>query len=183
MAAQPAEPIAVVGVEVRRWRPEDASALHVLVLANLEHLRPWMPWVAGEPLTFAERCGLVETWMTAWDAGSDFSFAIVDAAGGELLGACGAHRRIGPGGLEVGYWVRSDRTGRGVASAAVGAVVGAVSTVDGVDRLEIHHDAANLASGRVAEKAGFSRIEEHPDEVSAPGEIGIEVVWRLDLTT
>lgn len=181
MPAQPAAPIAVDGVEVRRWRPEDASALHVLVLANVDHLRPWMPWASDEPLSSDARRELVDTWVSAWDAGADFAFAIVDTSGDELLGACGAHRRIGPGGLEIGYWVRSDMTGRGIAPAAVRAVVASVRVLDAVDHLEIHHDAANLASGRVAEKAGFRRVEERPDEVSAPGEVGIEVVWRLQL--
>lgn len=178
MAAGPPERVRVGGVTVRRWRPEDAEALHEALLADLEHLRPWMAWVAGEPLSLDERRARLAEWSRRWDAGEDFSFAIVDDAG-DVLGGCGLHRRIGPGGLEIGYWVRGDRTGRGVATDAARALVEVAFTFDDVTHVEIHHDAANAASRRVPEKVGFSRIDERPDEVVAPGEVGIEVIWRL----
>ena len=59
-------------------------------------------------------------------------------ADGELVGGFGLHRRRGPGILEIGYWVRSDRTGRGYATGAARALTQAA--FDGfpdVDRLEI----------------------------------------------
>ena len=167
-------------VRVRRWRMEDASGLHQLLLANLEHLRPWMGWVTAEPLSLEERRGKITEWCARWDAGEDFSYAIVEDAGGELLGGCGLHRRSAPDGLELGYWVRGDRTGQGVATDAARALVVAAFSVDGISHVEIHHDAANTASRRIPEKVGFTCIGERPDDVVAPAEAGIDVIWRLD---
>jgi hypothetical protein len=39
------------GLLLRRWSPEDALALSDAVAASSEHLRPWMAWIAEEPLT------------------------------------------------------------------------------------------------------------------------------------
>jgi ribosomal-protein-serine acetyltransferase len=50
----------------------------------------------------------------------------------------------------------------------------------GVDYVEVHHDAANVASRRIPERLGFSFVEEREDVVAAPAEVGIEWVWRLD---
>jgi ribosomal-protein-serine acetyltransferase len=180
MEGAPPEEVAAGSVRVRRWRLEDADELHGLLLANLEHLRPWMSWVAAEPRSLEERRSKIAEWCTRWDAGEDFSYAILDDAGGELLGGCGMHRRGPPDSLELGYWVRDDRTSQGVATDAVRALVEAAFSIDGIAHVEIHHDAANLASRRVPEKVGFSCIGERQDEVAAPAEVGTDVTWRLD---
>lgn len=179
MRGTPPDETTAGGVRIRRWRLEDAGDLHRLILTNLDHLRPWMGWVAAEPLSLEERRHKITGWCTRWDAGEDFSFAIVDQVGGELLGGCGLHRRhAAPDGLELGYWVRGDRTGRGVGTDAARALVEAAFAVDGVTHVEIHHDAANAASRRVPEKAGFTFVGVRQDAVTAPAEVGIDVTWR-----
>lgn len=132
MGGRPPEEAAAGSVRIRRWHLEDACDLHDLLLANLEHLRPWMGWVAAEPLTFEERRSRIIAWEARWDAGEDFSYAIVEAAGGALLGGCGLHRRIAPDGLGLGYWVRGDRTGQGLATDAARALVEGAFAVEGI---------------------------------------------------
>jgi RimJ/RimL family protein N-acetyltransferase len=48
----------------------------------------------------------------------------------------------------------------------------------GIERVAIKHDPANPASGRVAEKAGFVKVDEVAVEARAPGQTGIEWVWE-----
>ena len=56
-----------------------------------------------------------------------------------------------------GYWVAGEARGRGVATEALRALCRwAVETLD-VKRLELMTDPENIASQRVAEKAGFQR--------------------------
>lgn len=178
MSCTPPESLTVGAVTLRRWRVDDAPSLTDMIVSSLDHLRPWMPWVQYEPLSLGARMDKIRGWVSAWDAAEDFTFAIEDGAGG-LLGVCGLHRRGEPGSLEIGYWVRSGRTGQGIATSAVRGLVQAAFSIDGVTYLEIHHDAANIASGRVPEKAGFTRVCEQPNVPAAPGEIGIDVTWRL----
>ncbi len=76
--------------------------------------------------------------------------------------------------------MRGDRTRQGIATDAARALVEAAFSVDGITHVEIHHDAANAASRRIPEKLGFTCIGRRPDDVVAPAEVGIDVIWRLD---
>lgn len=175
---RPSEELSDGAIVVRRWRVEDASNLHRVISANVEHLRPWMPFIGAEPLVVADRVALLENWQVGWDEGREFPYAITQLDG-RLLGSCGLHPRVGDDGLEIGYWLSSEATGRGVATAATGLLVAEAFSLGHVRFVEIRHDRDNEASGRVAERAGFERVGEEPRAPSAPGESGTTVVWRL----
>lgn len=162
----------MLDVVVRRLTVDDAPAVHEAILESLDHLRPWMPWAAGEPLRLDER--------VAWLRESTESSGIF--VGEQFVGGCGLHARIGAGGREIGYWVRATWTGRGIATEAARQLIAGAAELVGVDHVEIHHDRANLASRRIPEKLGFTLVREVTDGISAPGEDGISCEWRLDLT-
>jgi ribosomal-protein-serine acetyltransferase len=71
-------------------------------------------------------------------------------------------RRIGPGGLEIGYWLHAASTGRGLATAAVAALVGQAFALPDIERVEIVHDQANIASGAIPRRLGFTEIQRAP---------------------
>ena len=125
------------GVDLRRWIPADAPVLHELISRNVEHLRPRMPWIAVEPQTVVERRQLIEKWDREWVAGGDVVFAI--RRDRVALGACGLQRRLGPHGLEIGYWVDAVHQGQGIATSAAAALTSLAFTVPDIDRVEIHH--------------------------------------------
>ena len=162
---------------VRRYGAPDVPLLHDAIVESVDHLRPWMPWAADEPIELAERERRVAGWAEPWDAGSDYGYGVFDD--GLVVGGCGLHRRIGPGGIEIGYWTRVGHTGRGIATEAAGCLVEAALGLPDVEFIEIRHDVANVASGRVPEKLGFALVDEREDGVSAPGDSGIERIWRL----
>ncbi|RBY92340.1 N-acetyltransferase [Blastococcus sp. TBT05-19] len=84
------------------------------------------------------------------------SWAVVDAASGELLGSVTVHSiDLGQGNAQIGYWTVAAARGRGVAPRAVDAACRWVFGALAVDRIELCHAVENTASGRVAEKAGF----------------------------
>jgi ribosomal-protein-serine acetyltransferase len=163
---------------LRRWREADTAALASAVAANLEHLRPWMPWAAGHDRV-ASAAFLAGSEL-GWSRGTRFEYAIVGAADGALLGSAGLLARIGPGGLELGYWVGARWTRRGIATLAAALLSEAAFALPAVERVEIHHDEANVASSRVPARLGFRRLGTFPAPVRTPGEVGLVVRWRLD---
>jgi RimJ/RimL family protein N-acetyltransferase len=165
-------------VVVRRYSTSDAVDLHEAIGDSVEHLVPWMPWAALEPMAVADRHQLIAGWLEGWATGVDFNFGVFERE--RLVGGCGLHRRIGPHRLEIGYWTRAGETGRGVATEAAGCLVAGAFTMADVEGVEIHHDAANVASSRVPERLGFTFIEARVDGVAAPAEVGVEWVWRLE---
>lgn len=147
--------------------------MHEAIVESLDHLRPWMPWVALEPLSLADREVMVRRWL---DEGTENRAIVVDDV---YAGGTGLHDRIGPKGREIGYWVRVSMTRRGIATAAAEVMTERAFALPGIDYVEVHHDKANVASRRVPEKLGFTLVREIEDEVEAPGESGISCEWRL----
>jgi ribosomal-protein-serine acetyltransferase len=172
-----ADPAPADQLVVRRWRPDDVPGLHVAVIESLDQLRPWMPWAAEEPRLLAERIRLVEGWEPLWDAGDRMCGMF---AGDRVVGGCGLHQRIGPGGQEIGYWVRRGCTGRGYATVAALALTAMAFEMPDVTHVEIHHDVANAASGRVPAKLGFTHLRDEARPREAPGETGTQSIWRME---
>jgi RimJ/RimL family protein N-acetyltransferase len=84
------------------------------------------------------------------------AFAILDRGGEELLGGIGV--RAGDEGVaELGYWVKAGARGRGVATRAVVLVARFAFDELGAARVQLVTEPDNVASQRVAEKAGFIR--------------------------
>jgi RimJ/RimL family protein N-acetyltransferase len=162
---------------VRQWVEADVPALNAAITASVEHLRPWMAWVSGEPETVGRRTERVVRWRRQWEEGGDSVLGVF--LDGEPIGAAGLHRRIGEGGVEIGYWIHTDHVGKGYATEATRALTGAAFHIEGIDRAEIHHDKANIPSSRVPEKLGFTLADEKPRTPNAPSEIGIERVWVM----
>jgi ribosomal-protein-serine acetyltransferase len=162
-------------VTLRRYREDDADAVFAAVTASLDHLRPWMPWAAEYSRLSAEE--YLDGSVRSWEDGTEYNYAIL--AGGTLAGSVGLMARIGPGGLEIGYWVHRDWTRRGLATAAAAALVDQAFLLPGVDRVEIIHDELNVASGKIPRKLGFTEIERRPLDPPAEAGTGFGVVWRL----
>jgi ribosomal-protein-serine acetyltransferase len=158
-------------VTLRRWREDDLDAVFRAVTESLDHLRPWMPWAADYSRDSA--AGFLARSVAGWADGTEYGYAIL--AGGALAGSCGLMARIGPGGLEIGYWVHRAYTRRGLATTASAALVEQAFRLPGVDRVEIVHDEPNVASGGVPRRLGFTEVGRRPIDEGT----GVGVVWRL----
>lgn len=90
-------------------------------------------------------------------AGSAACFAIVERAGGELIGSI-ALKDIARGEAEVGYWIGVPHWGRGYASEACRALVEFAFAGLHLRRLHASHLTRNPQSGRVLRKAGFRHL-------------------------
>jgi RimJ/RimL family protein N-acetyltransferase len=140
---------------IRCYDPRDAALLKDAVDSSLEHLRAWMQWAENEPLPIEQKLDLLRRFRSAFDAGEDFSYGIFDASEQEQLGGIGLMPRTGPGGLEIGYWVRAGATRQGVVTEAAAAVTRVGLEVCGAERIEIRVDPDNTPSLGVPRKLGF----------------------------
>jgi RimJ/RimL family protein N-acetyltransferase len=165
-------------VTLRRFRPDDLEALFQAVTESLDHLRPWMPWAADYRRQSAEE--YLAGSIKSWDEGTEYNYAILTVnpdGGGALAGVAGLMARIGPGGLEIGYWVHRAHTRRGLATAATAALVEQAFRLPGVHRVEIVHDELNVASAGIPRKLGFTEVGRRPLDLPPPQGTGIGVVW------
>ncbi len=175
MDARPDEVIESGAVTLRRYRADDLDDLLTAVGESFDHLRPWLPWVTGYSReSEAEFLGAADQ---AWQDGTAYNYAII--TDGVLAGGIGLMARIGPGGLEIGYWVHRAYTRRGLATTAAAALVDQAFRLPGVNRVEIVHDELNVASGGVPRKLGFAEVGRRPLDIPSADGTGIGVVWRL----
>lgn len=161
-----------------RARAVHAESVARAVRESLAHLRPWMPWAAGEDSADPEfqRRRLLEV-ESAWDRGDEFGFVLTAATADEVFGAFGLMTRRGPGVLEIGYWVHADVGGRGVATSAARALTRVALAESDVDCVAIVCDAANVRSAAIPRALGYRLESVHPRPASAPADSGREMVW------
>jgi RimJ/RimL family protein N-acetyltransferase len=149
--------VAVEGTDVVLRAPDaiDAAAIAGAINASLPHLARFLDW-ATEPATVDAQAVRQAIAREAFDAGGDAMYTVFE--GDEVVGAVGLHRRLGPGALEIGYWLRADAEGRGIMTAAVRCAARLGFDVDGAQRVVIHCHPDNSRSAAVARRAGFTLI-------------------------
>jgi RimJ/RimL family protein N-acetyltransferase len=137
-------------VVLRPWRPDDAGSL-AAAWADPEIAR-WTAVPADRSAEAAAR------WIAGWDERRRRRLALdlvvaPAAAEATVLGEVGASFVDRPPAL--GWWVRPEARGQGIAVRAVRLFVGSLLAAGFVTELVADVDADNLASVAVARHAGF----------------------------
>ncbi len=144
-------------VTLRPYRKGDADDLYKAVRESLAELSVWMPW-AHQDYSIRESRDWLKKKPGEWKYGIAYDFAIFDSKDGSYLGGCGLnhidHENLT---ANLGYWVRTGRTGQGVATAATLLLSEWGFKKLRLNRIEILAADANRSSLRVAEKAGARR--------------------------
>jgi RimJ/RimL family protein N-acetyltransferase len=166
----------VDGVRLERARVAHASSLADTVAANLEHLRPWMPWASDQSADVEfqrERLAGVER---EWDNDTEYQYLVMsNLSEAGVVGSIGLMTRQGPGTLELGYWLDASTCGRGIATRAA-EVLTEWAVAEGSTAM-IRCDAANGPSNAVARRLAYRLDRVEHREPQALAETGLEHVW------
>jgi RimJ/RimL family protein N-acetyltransferase len=156
MAIRPPSPPLSDGiVTLRPWIERDVRAI---TDACRDDEIAW--WLDQVPQPYGESDARTYVAMTrrGWKDRTHAAFAVTEAEGDVVVGSVGLHWLEPEHGVaEVGYWVRREARGRGVATRATRLAAGWALTTCGMKRVQLRADARNVASQRVAEAAGFRR--------------------------
>jgi RimJ/RimL family protein N-acetyltransferase len=169
-------------IELRRSRTNFVDDIMDAVSTSFAELHRWMIWCQTMPTREAMLTFLQED-EAEFDADQRWGYSIFECASGELVGSAGLRRAsvIDTDALEIGYWVRSDRTKRGYASTAARSLVDAGFTcVPNITKIRISMDAANAASAAVPRKLGFEFLGEVKREVVTEGHSGSSALWEIE---
>ena len=141
-------------VEIRAYRPGDEDALYEAVCESIPEVSRYETW-CHPGYGRQEATDYVNFWIETREKKQAFYFAVEERVSGVFLGSCGLsgwnsnHRHA-----MLGYWIRTSRTGQGVATAAARQVASYGFEDLGLIRIELPIAASNLASRRIAEKIG-----------------------------
>ncbi len=158
-------------VTLRRYRLSDMDAVRESIDASFDELNRWMPWAAERPTAESVRAFVEPSSREFGGETAAANYAIVLNAEDRFVGSCGLMQDLGPRVLEIGYWVDSRYTRRGIATEAARMLTDAAFALDAIDSVAIRCDAENAASARVPEKLGFDldRVEDVGVEVDRSG--------------
>jgi len=140
-------------LELREFTPDDLGlATEVAAAGEGEALPPGVP---TDPEQLAQ---WFDDGMHLVGRDSALHLMMLDRARGRIVGSIGLfHADWQVGSAEIGYGVRRDARRQGYATEALVAVARWVLTEGGIQRAWLTANTDNLASIRVAEKAGFRR--------------------------
>jgi len=136
-------------------RPPRQTDLTAVVAACTDPEIPrFIPFI---PAAYSEQDG--RAWLAnverKWRDSDERTFAIVEHKSDRLLGVVTI--RLWDGG-SIGFWLGREARAKGVMTEAVKAVVKWARSEHAIERLYIITHPDNVASQRVAEKAGFIRV-------------------------
>ena len=164
---------------LRPYLLSDAEPLYQVVRESLPELLPWMPW-AHPDYSLEESEKWIELCARTWAKGKEYNFAIIDSKDGSLLGGCGLNQvRRRARFANLGYWVGSKGTRKGVATAAALLVARFGFDELGLNRIEIGAATSNAASQRVAEKIGASQEGIQKRKIAFRDKVYDRVVFSL----
>lgn len=141
---------------LRCWAPEDAPRMRAALDACDAHLRPWIPFMKDEPRSLVQTAQWLREIRALFDSDQAYRYAVFDSDEKTLLGENMLLKRVGPGGLEIGYWTHLDVVGKGLASEASCAMVRVAFEIEHVDRVEIMCAPENKASASIPASLGFT---------------------------
>jgi RimJ/RimL family protein N-acetyltransferase len=164
---------------LRPWRSEDAAALHPILETNWEHLGPWIPARVATPAPIPVLAERLAGFAKEFAADREWRYAMLARTDAKVLGEVGLFPRSATARVpfadadrvELGYWLRSDETGRGIVTEAARAAIAAAAGLGRFSSVEIRCDARNEKSSAVPKRLGFA--------LSAT--IGELQVWTLAL--
>jgi RimJ/RimL family protein N-acetyltransferase len=140
---------------IRCYEPEDAAMLKEAIDSSLDHLRPWMPWARFEPQTLDEKVELLRGFRSRFDADEDFGYGVFAPDESRQIGGAGLHQRGGEGSLEIGYFLRADATGQGLATEITAVLARVGIEKCGVERIDVQVDPENERRLRIPRRLGF----------------------------
>jgi RimJ/RimL family protein N-acetyltransferase len=142
-------------LRLRPFRYADLSALHAALHESMDSIGRWQGWCTPGYSMEDGRRWIAQTRL-AWEGvGDECALVIAERTTDELIGSIALNHWLPEYGMaNLGYWVRQRRQEQGVATAAVRLLARHALRVTDLRRLEIVVADTNLASRRVAEKAG-----------------------------
>lgn len=150
-----ARPLATQRLLLTPLESADARDLFTAVEASRAELEPWLPWVPFN--VDVESSGrYAEASASDWDGARACRFAIRDRATKRMLGVIGleqfAHLHES---VELGYWLRTDSTRRGLMTEAGRACLDFAFGPVNAHRVRVAAATNNHASLAVIRRLGF----------------------------
>lgn len=165
---------------LQRFTRRDATTLDDAIRVSLTDLNQWLPW-ARMDYASGDTSAFIRDSVQAWkeDRAWDYSIRLHEDpsrhVGNVSLWTVSKLGKI----AEIGYWVRSDETSRGICTEAVDRLLGEAFGSMGYHKVVLRIAVGNEASDRVADKLGFTKEGVLREELLIRGNWVDHSLWSL----
>jgi len=162
-------------------RLSDAPEVLAAVAVSIKQLSAFLRWAAAGVPSRSQFEHAVAERDAEYLAGTGFEYVLRELSTGRVVGEAGGELTLDGEAVTIGYWVRSDATGRGYATAAARALTSlAFDVFPHIRRVEIRMDHGNVASRAIAVRLGFVHIgEETFDDRPLSGQTGRGHIYAM----
>ncbi len=141
------------GLHLVQVQPDHADSMFEYVDYPREYTGKWFPWVERTK-SAEDSLAYINLMLASRNEGSEYGYGI--ELQGKLVGhASLRHLTTGEEEPEIGYWIASDVSGRGIMTKVADRLTKFGLDTLGLDHIIIRARPDNIASNRVAEKAGY----------------------------
>ena len=143
-------------IELTLMSPRDAHPIYQGVISSLPELKQFMSWAHFDS-DVNKACTIYADFEAKSLRGEEINFAGFDFHTGEFLFCCSllAGSRLNPLAFEIGYWVSSPNTGKGLGTIAVKILIALAFSEYQANRVSVVCNLENKRSLKVIENAGF----------------------------
>ena len=164
---------------LRPFRRKDTALVHDAVRASQPELAEYLPWAVNYQRSVTAQ--FVKDSIGAWASGRAYDFAIRSQEnddrhlGNVSVWFVSRANLVG----EVGYWIRTDVTGKGIGTEATARALQVAFEELNMHRVTARIAVGNVASERVVQKLGFLKEGTLRDEVKVGNQWLDHTVWGL----
>jgi ribosomal-protein-serine acetyltransferase len=165
---------------LQRFTRRDAATLDEAIRVSLPELNQWLPW-ARLDYTPSDTNAFIRESIQAWkeERAWDYSIRVKEDPrrhlGNISLWTVSKLGKI----AEIGYWVRSDETNRGICTGAVELLLEETFDSMRYHKVVLRIAVGNDASDQVARKLGFTREGVLREELLIRGNWVDHSLWSL----
>lgn len=135
---------------LQQLQPSDADRIFELTENNRTYLEEFLPW-PKHTKSVEDSLAHIHKTMKEREDGETLAYGIKYE--GSIVGHISVmHLNKRP---EIGYWIAAEYSGKGVTTRAVEALTNYAFQALGVNKIIIRANPKNIASNKVAEKAGY----------------------------
>ncbi|MFY0651187.1 MAG: GNAT family N-acetyltransferase [Cyclobacteriaceae bacterium] len=163
---------------IRKLKLSDATEMQQLLERNKTYMLPWIPWAKDEPESIETKKEKIRNWNGKFLLDQTYSYGLFDGQE-TMVGLVFLFTRQGDGILEIGYIIDHLQAGKGYATESSYVMTKLCFHHIKVDKVVIHCNSENVASGKIPEKLGYKLEASVKNPIDENGNRETMMIWAF----
>ncbi len=143
-------------IEIRLYNKNDVDGFYEAVIQSKNELSKWFPWCHDEYSKDESEHWIKTEVLYRWESKTGYEFIITDPIKNKVLGGCGLEQiNLVKHDASLGYWVRSDETGQGIATKACHFLLKYAFSTLNLETIKVICSTENIGSQKVVNKLPY----------------------------